>query len=125
MDQSTENLLRELSKKLGTTTEKLYSVLVKQSKLNAISDIIYLVFWVFGLVALFYINGLTTYTYVKDYLTNWPVSNYAYITVWLLNIIGWVASLFYFPSAITSIITNLKNPEYNAVQTILDSIRPE
>lgn len=120
MEKSTEELLKQLADNLGTTTKQLYSVLVKQSAIKAVRDIAGLVSWIVFLAVINYANHLTHYVDTKSAVT--PDCNYVFIGIWVLNIVFWGLSFMIIPDCIISAITNIKNPEYNAIQEILEAI---
>lgn len=122
MNEQTEQLIRELAEKLGTTTEHLWGVLVRQAPLNAaiyfvISALMMCMFWAF-------------YRLVKRKTAVPPVSESERrpSPEWEneLMIIGWLLLGIY--GAITAavvlrtiyvVLTVTMNPEYWALKQLI------
>ena len=121
MNENTEKLVRELTEKLGTTTEHIYGVLVNQAPIVAVTDTITTVFMIAILWA--------AYSLVKRKTTEPPVSddNPYPNAEWEIEgaIFAWGAVVFYgllvaivTCSTISTVITIALNPEYWALKQI-------
>lgn len=137
MKKSTEILLRELAEKLGTTTEKLYIVLVQQAKAEIIKSTISICINIAIVTCLIiavnqvhFDDGVykTIHHNQFDYqLTSerdtWPIGNFYFIGIWLISLISTAIIIADTKSDIDSIIDNKTNPEYGAIQELLDILR--
>lgn len=129
MDNNLNELIKELADKLGTTAEKLYSVLVKNSKLEAIISFINL-----GVIILFYFPCFYAWQYLIPKCvsvggngfnaTEWPENIQIMVAILAIAsaalIIGTVAQIF---NSIDTGIKNLINPEGAAIEKILYLLR--
>lgn len=113
MEENTERLLRELANKIGTTGEHLWEVLIKQAPISALSDLIMAVLWITII--------MWTAKFLHNKSNKWDTVIISVLwSIWgLLAII--IAMLFGF--IIKNIIEALINPEYWALQQILDIIK--
>lgn len=128
MDNNTEALLRELADKFGTTTEKLYGVLVKQAKVEIIQSIIGAIACIVLIFIGIHFLGLVHYSEGKVIKTEYsvdtiyPSTNILFIIAWIANGILWIISVFVIVENVNSIVSNFMNPEYQALEKILDSV---
>ena len=123
METNTESLLRELAEKLGTTTDKLWTILLVQSKMWGIRNCIQLSFFIIGLVVLALLIPHVTYTENhSDYIS---ISNVCFLIVWVLNIVGWITSIFAIPDYISEIIEYFNNPGFSAFREITSLFNKE
>lgn len=112
MNESTEKLIRELAEKLGTTTEHLWEVMVKQAFYSGVIDLIQ-----YGLL------GVALIAYYKVGLVKFKVWEKADFIpgIGLLLVVGLVLSfvtmfaMFSFGDTIIAFV----NPEYWALKKIL------
>ena len=76
MNENTEKLIRELAEKLGTTSEKLYGVLVQQAPIEAFTSLFVLIFLIVCFILIFkFIENKTKKKPVFD-KNGKPVENY-------------------------------------------------
>lgn len=76
MNENTEKLIRELAEKLGTTSEKLYGVLVQQAPIEAVTSLFSLFFLIVCFTLVFkFIENKTKKNPVFD-KNGKPVENY-------------------------------------------------
>jgi len=121
MKEEITSMLKTLAEKLGTTVEYLWEVLVRQAYVSAITDIIMLV--------LFIIAGTLFWRFHKKCTDRgWYNGEYPeYIGVASIPmILGSVAYFIWFIVILISIhnmITGFANPEYWALQQILNQIK--
>ena len=114
MNKTSEQLVSELSEKLGTTAEHLWGVLVAQAPIEAS---------LFAGFALLMIAGLyfsLKYVEKKTVINEEWDSDFSFIAWVLLSIYGLVTLLFSI-DAISTIITVIFNPEFWALQQILQA----
>ena len=120
MDNNTAELLRELAAKLGTTTEYLWGVMVKQAPVAIVGELCLIATIVGSLIAL-YIIGIKLHK--KGMLTEFGSLSgtgcFFVIVALILTFIG----IFVIPISIDSIATALFNPEYWALDRIISKIK--
>ena len=109
MNQETLEALSKLANKLGTTSEYLWSVLLKQAPIYAATTALSLTLWVLA-------TAVAAYFYLKNYKDASEefnvIAGMSLGTVTLLTLV--------FASAdIPSIISALANPEYWALKQII------
>jgi len=128
MKKNTEKLLRDLAERLGTTTEKLYGVLVKQAKVEVVNSIISIIMHVGAIILCYQLIGIYHLSEGKIVTTGYsaetiyPMSHYLCVIFWILNGGVWLICFFGILDNIRSIVNNLINPEYGAVEQILNSM---
>jgi len=106
------SLLDQLSQKLGTTTEYLWSLLLRQASISAIEDLIFLIMTIIG--------GIIIFNIYKKMLKD---DQYAEITLQMIVVfVVWFVLLLMSLTNISNIINGLFNPEYWALKEILYSI---
>ena len=121
MNEQTAKLVEQLAQKLGTTTEYLWSVLLKQAPISAITDLIFVTFTIFV--------GFVIYKVHKHLLSEKDGGNSIYydleeaavvpmIFVSIIWAIMFIACLF----SIGNIVNGFLNPEYWALKEILSSL---
>jgi len=121
MKIETEKLLTDLASKLGTYVEHVYEVLTKQAKTKILAHVIGLVLNFTGLAI------ILTIALNCHYVAPTPPLDITYETIcwsisWLLTIgmfINLFSGLSYTISCIYGLITN---PEYYAIQEILETL---
>lgn len=138
MNEQTEKLLRELAEKLGTTTEHLWGVLVKQCMVEAVSTTVLFVFFVVVAIVLMRTAIVNTRQIPitdsegKQVLNRWNEPQMA--SKWdkddALPIACWIVSsviaLFSFGLMIDMsqcVIQAIWNPEYWALKQILGAMK--
>ena len=112
MSDKTEQLVRELAEKLGTTGEHLWGVLIQQAAINAVTSwLIVIVMGVFLAIAYQVVNKNTTKT------ENW--TNEGAFLAWMVFYCYAGICLIPVCCAIDTTATALLNPEYWALKQIL------
>jgi len=121
--------LTALSEKLGTTVEHLWGVLIKQTKVLIVQYIGYQVLLLaIFIIALYFLGwgfdsfhtiANTVYEYSGDKVNDQTAS----VVVSVFSIIVIIITPFLFWENVISIITLSKNPEYWALETILNDIK--
>ena len=121
MNDQTAKLLEQLAQKLGTTASYLWSVLLKQAFINAITDLLYLVLTIIGGFLLCKLHK--HFSLENDNCDNIYYDNdYLGIVMAIAAIIwGAIAIVCFF--SIGNIINGFFNPEYWALDRILSSIK--
>lgn len=125
MDDKTSKLIEQLAVKLGTTAEYLWTILLKQAKISAINDIIFLsVSLLFGFI-LFRIHR---YLLKERKVGGYEESYYhkyeeAAILPMVIFTVAFTITFIISLSSISNIINGLLNPEYWALKEILDTIK--
>lgn len=124
MDDKTAQLLEKLAAKLGTTTEYLWGVLVKQSAFSATIDLIYFISSI--------ILGIVIFTYHRKFSKKIEEGRYAdtmydkhdgnIIIPMIIFTIIFLVLFIYGICSIPNIINGFFNPEYWALKEILNSI---
>lgn len=112
-------LLEEMAASLGTTVEHLWSILLKQAPISAVTDLIQ-----YGLILVAPFLWLK----ITNKMAHKIKEGDAEDENWIWMIVGWVAiglailcAFLSFPTTITKIA----NPEYWATMEILDKISPK
>lgn len=117
MNYNTNQLLRELAEKLGTTTEYLWGVLVKQAPIQAMVEVIIM-------VTLLVVCPIVTY--VGNKKVNNSVTGSSEECGWVvLIVLGFCVTLGAFVMLLCrlpGIISGFYNPEYWALQQILKQL---
>lgn len=116
-------IINNLASKLGMAVNKLFSVLVKQAYIEGVKDIVW------AILCLAIITVITVILY-KSFYSKDENGKYRRYDWDELNILGWFLSaimvvictfiMIYF---VSNAITCLLNPEYAAIQMILDKIK--
>jgi len=115
----TEKLLETLANKLGTTTEYLWGILLKQAPIYAtVSLIQVLVIWGFGIV-LYIIHGHLSNDENEHSYYNQDLYSIVMCIVFIMWIILSLLSLF----ELYNIVNGYFNPEYWALKEILDTLK--
>ena len=110
-------LLERLADQLGTSSEHLWRILLKQAPISATID---LVLYVFVILACVVWWKMTKFVH-KQIDKSWDEINYMWIAI------GWVilvALLIVIFICINNTITGFLHPEYWALDKILDTIKP-
>lgn len=114
MDDKTSTLLNQLATKLGTTGEYLWGVLVKQAAVAGVTDLIqYAV--ILGCVYGYHKWANSEKRDFGDGGDSWPLALLVGIPLGIIVIIAF----FCFPNTITAFV----NPEYWALQRVLEAVR--
>lgn len=124
MGNETVKLIEQLAHKLGTTTEYLWHVLIKQAPISAITDLLYLIFTI--------ICGIIIYKFHKyfkkergdDYRSIYDDDEYSLITTAMIVITGlWVVIFIACFFSIDNIINGFLNPEYWSLKQVINTCK--
>ena len=118
MNETTEKLVRELAEKLGTTTEHLWGVLIRQAYIQGVTDIV---------IA---ITLVAATTYIGRYVgkkTKWggDIKHYpewcdeGAIIAWLTVFSMGLFAAFIVLQALSASVPALLNPEYWALKQLI------
>lgn len=116
MNELTYRLLQELAEQLGTTTEYLWEVLVSQAPINSLTNIAMYVLWIVGVI-------LIVRYWVRSTEDLWETENVVLITFYLLSGVWFVVGFFALLTSAHNTITGFLNPEYWALQQILELMK--
>lgn len=116
MNQETLKALTELSNKLGTTAEYLWSVLVKQAPISGLISL----FEVAATLAAIYFLFAAIKRKVATYKDVYPVNDHS-TWLWLIFCIACVFAFSIVCLGIGEAITAFVNPEYWALSKIIGS----
>jgi len=121
MDQKTLEALQALAAKLGTTAEYLWTVLVRQARLSLIADLILIGCLTVALAAIFRQMRLLRARFTEMMQRNQDpmIEYFAAFGLWLLI----VACVGIGLSLIPDLMTKIFNPEYWALQQILETVK--
>lgn len=126
IDGSSEvtNVLRELAVELGTTTEYLWEVTVKQGKVASFKGILWgIVFCILGILTSGSIFRAFVNSYKKDKAAGGnPDGDWVAAGI-VLTLVSLVIFAFITRHNINEAIDGSMNPEYWALETILDKIK--
>lgn len=117
MNEQTTKLLETLAQKLGTTTEYLWSVLLKQAPIDATITLIQI-----GIVVLF---NIILYKVHKRFIKSDAYENYdvgAPIFMVLMAVILLISDIACMLS-LNSVVNGFFNPEYWALREIIGTIK--
>lgn len=127
MNEQTVQLLNGIAAKLGTTTEYLWGVLLKQAPIDAAIDLAIILFW----VGLFYFTGKTA----KKYEANITEPDGTWMreeerkkeksgvsTLVVIAAYFGLCAVIYGVFSFQNIINGFFNPEYWALQQILSKM---
>lgn len=123
MNQQLSQLLEKLATKLGTTTEYLWGVLLKQARISATITLIYFLLCIVVGFVFYKLHISFSRTDSKN-----PHSNNAYYEHEELGIIMsiavgvWGICFILVTMSLSNIFNGYLNPEYWALNKILDSI---
>jgi len=125
MEKSTEKMLNNLAKKLGTTATKLWKVLVGQAKIESKFAMIYAIAYMV-ITVLFLIGAIALFIFAS---TVEPHAEYTVSFIKSISFVGVAVCVTVAIAFITEIISKLEyyytcknNPEYYALSEILDTI---
>jgi len=115
-------MLEKLAEKLGTTTEYLWGVLLKQAPITAVTELVYLILVV--------LCGITLYKIHKRLSKKVDGNNSIYyeseelvIVPMVIATIIWAILFIICFLSIGSIVTGFLNPEYWALDEIMSLIK--
>lgn len=121
MEQNTEVLLRELADKLGTTTEKLFSILVKQAKPNIYKAI-------FGMLFMLALSAILIFAALQFHYKSgdeFICNNVFFWALWIIGFVVWCFTASEIYGGVNIIIDYTSNPEAQAIYEILNYITPD
>lgn len=121
MDSNTQQLLQQLANKMGTTVQYLWSVLIKQARVSAITDLITLSITILLAYAIFRIHLKLSFTKGTSSHCKYD-DNEAYGIIMLVGTITIAAMLLIHLCFMGDTINGFFNPEYWALKEILDSL---
>lgn len=115
MDTNTLQALTELANKLGTTAELLWGVLVRQALVSGATDLILYAVCTWGIYALY-----NKFSFDLNNMEKWDYSTGVIFTGLCLSvmILGFTAII-----NLTDTITALINPEYWALNKLLEGLK--
>lgn len=112
MDEKTEQLIRELAEKFGTTTEHLWGILVKQAQIEAWTQIILLCFGLLAATILF----IFAFKMKRKENDDW--CDGALLIGGTSIVLGFIM-LVAVPVVFVNATTSFLNPEYRAFKQLL------
>ena len=119
MNENTTKLIETLANKLGTTSEYLWRVLLKQAPIAATTELVFMVFLV--------IAGYFLWKAHKYLSNNENSQSYynedSYEIIMIILACGYLALLLFSINSIPVIINGYFNPEYWALKEILNSLK--
>ena len=108
-----DTLIKELSEKLGTTSEYIFETLVKQAKFNAIEGIVFFLLSLLFLFILYKVHKHLSENYLYDDVAVGVMLFFSIIFIFIL-----IISLI----KMISNLSGLYNPEYWAIKQIFNSL---
>lgn len=121
MENLTE-LLEKLAEKLGTTTEYLWGVLIKQAPISAASDLLYFILVVFGGIVLYKVHRKLAKEEDDGDSIYYDLEEAAIVPMVFASIVWAILFIVCFFS-IDNIITGFFNPEYWALDEVMSLIK--
>ena len=122
MNEKTEQLVRELAEKLGTTAEHLWSVLMKQAPITAATDSVIAVIMIGVLWAFYRLVRSKTSVPPKSEDDRYPSAEWreegAFLAWLILSIYGAI-TVVVVCCTISTVVTATMNPEYWALKQLL------
>lgn len=122
MNETTEKLVRELADKLGTTTEHLWAVLLKQALISATTDTIVALIMLAVLWAGYRLVKAKTTEPPKTKEDLYPSAEWVYegaLAAWGVLGIYALLTLITTCCTISTVVTATMNPEYWALKQLL------
>ena len=123
MDDKTLNALTALATKLGTTTEYLWGVLLKQAPITAAVDLLVMAAWVAAIFFCFRFVRRKTMTPAKTADDKYPSAKWAdeisVVFAWGSVILAALFAAIIIGANLSTTISALVNPEYWALKQIL------
>jgi len=120
METQIISFLREITNKLGTKAEYLWSILIKQAQISAITDLFYyLIVIISGVILYKYHKQFSKkeYGYNKEYTKYFEDDGTEIIMIALF--ILWLIFLLVSLMSIEDTITKFINPEYWALKNLI------
>ena len=126
MDEKTLAVLTELAAKLGTTTEYLWGVLLKQARIRGITGLIIMTLCIAMLIFCTRFVYRKTATPLATKENPFPSPQWdedeACVLVWGILIFAWFATIVCAGIEISNGVTAFLNPAYWALQQILEKL---
>lgn len=124
MNDQTAQLLQQLASKMGTTTEYLWSVLLKQAPISAAMDLLITLATAVGGYLLFKLNSKFSKKNPDDkYGESYYSNNEGYIIIMGVGFISWVIMAIACVLNLELVVAGFFNPEYWALQKILSAAK--
>lgn len=120
MNEHTAVLLQGLANKLGTTSEYLWSILLKQAPVFATVALAQYVVTVVVMVLLWRFRVGISKAVTKGFEGDADILAFLGCAIFAIVSVGWLlACIFTFGNVVTAIV----NPEYWALEKILDTVK--
>lgn len=116
------NLLSQLAEKLGTTTEYLWSVLIKQAPISALTTLLQMVFMVVVGIALFKVHKWLCKTPEGEHYSRYDDYEELAVVPMILAGIGYMIIVIILFFCMSDVVNGLFNPEYWALKEILGKL---
>jgi len=127
MNNQTNVLLQQLANKLGTTTEYLWAILLKQAAVDATTTLCYFIFIVFGGVLLYKLNKKFMRRYQDpNYSSNQTCDYEEYEPLGFVMFIStciWAIMFIVIFFSLSDIVNGYFNPEYWALDKVLSTLK--
>lgn len=117
MDNKTEALIRELAEKFGTTSERLFEVLIRQAPISGITDVIVILAWSFILYAFYRVIKRKTAILKDKMFSEWDTD--IAVVAWVLWGVVTFFTAIIVGVSMSSIVAAIFHPEYWAIQQLL------
>ena len=115
MYEKIREVIETMSNDLGIPEQFLWDTLVQQQKIDAITNLMLLPILI-GLII--FLKGLYSKIDHEDFLDMYPFK----IVLFTFTLLAAIFAFILFTSSFNSIVTGLINPEYGAIQDILDKL---
>ena len=119
MNEQTTKLIEQLAKKLGTTAEYLWTVLLKQAPISAMIDLVYLVIVTITGIGLYKLHKYCTKETGEYKESIYEDKGELVIPAMVVLATAWVIFFIACFFSIGNIINGFFNPEYWALKEIL------
>ena len=123
MNDQTTKLIEQLAQKLGTTAEYLWTVLLKQAPISALTDLFYLVITTIIGIGLYKLHKYFCKDGIGEYDNSLYDDNDYVAPVMIALTIIWGICIIACFFSIGNIINGFVNPEYWALKQILSSCK--
>lgn len=114
MNEQITKLLEQLAAKLGTTAEHLWGVLIRQARIEAVTDSLFVILTLVG--------GYWYYRWIKSYIKRNPYEDAEIAGLIILGIPMVVSTIISF-ICLFLIPSELFNPEYWALKEVLNALK--
>lgn len=123
MNEQTAKLVEQLAQKLGTTTEYLWSVLLRQAPISALTDLIYFVLVCIG--GVFILKAHKNFSKENERRDSKYYDNDALAPIMIVVVVIWTVLFLAAFFSIGNIVNGFFNPEYWALDEILSSLKTD